>query len=210
MVSKQEIDRIIDAGLTQLYRSFRETRALLHIWWQVPSYRKVLLAGCAAGLLVGGLFVRLACTGGEADPRIPCKLLLAVQRSGQIRRATEGEKLQAADQLGFFYTARQPGFLMILHAGQDGNLTPLFPRGARIPGRIKAGIQQGVGDPTTLGPPRGCEWVVGVFSPQVFDFSAALDRVLGLIHDRDGCALPRFEGQGSAGAPFVIQAFPIR
>ena len=210
MVSKQEIDRIIDAGLTQLRRSFRETRALLHIWWQVPSYRKLLLAGCAAGLLVGGLFVRLACTGGEADPRIPYKLLLAVQRSGQIRRAIEGEKLQAADQLGFYYTARQPGFLMILHAAQDGNLTPLFPRGARISGRITAGVQQGLGYPTTLAVPRGCEWVVGVFSTQVFDFAAALDLVLGLIHDRDGCALPRFEGQGSAGAPFVIQAFPIR
>ena len=91
-------------------------------------------------------------------------MAIAVERGGERFTAREGDRLQAGDRLGFFYSASKPGYLAFFNLDASGKASVLFPSGAQKSGRIEAGQERPLVDGGVVRGGDPCEWLVAFFS----------------------------------------------
>jgi hypothetical protein len=165
----------------------------------VPGWRPAWLAAAALLLcmLVAGLFVALR--SGEPGPEFrikgPFRIHMAVQRGERRFSASSGGTFRTGDVLGFFYTAPEDGYLVVLFSDQRGKITRVFP--VREPGWVRAGIQRPLPDGAVLEPGEGCEWIVGFFSQKPSDVEELGEFLRRAVQDRKpDCTLGPMEPEG--------------
>lgn len=165
----------------------------------LPVWRPAWLAAAVLLLcvLVVGLFVFLR--SGEPRPEFrikgPFRIHVAVQRGERRFVAASGDRFEAGDVLGFFYTAPEDGYLSVLFIDSQGKITWVFP--ARPPGRVLSGVERPLPDGAVLEPGKGCEWIVGFFSREPADleeFETLLRRAVQ--ERRPDCTLGPMELEG--------------
>jgi len=108
-------------------------------------------------------------------------IAVAVQRGTAHFAAEPGSGLEVGDRLGFFYSAREEGFLILLDVSATAGMTVLFPAGKTTSGAIGVGVERPLPDNGAVERLDGCEWLIGVFSSRplsVADVRAELQQQL--------------------------------
>jgi hypothetical protein len=126
----------------------------------------------------------------QLRPKGTWQLHTGVERSGHEFLAYDGIRLETGDRLGFFYTAEQPGTMMILYADEAGDIVLIYPAQAKTSARIDAGREVRVPDGAVVDPGRGCEWVIGLFSDRPFAIRTAHEVIRRMLEERIGCRIP--------------------
>jgi hypothetical protein len=157
-------------------------------FWTLP---RLALAASAAVL---ALILVLVPLGPPEEERIlvpkgTWQLHVAAERSGHTFRVVDGSVLQTGDQLGFFYTAERPGYLMILYADEEGEIIRLYPALKPHSAAAAEGKNIRIPDGAELSPGEGCEWVVGLFSDRPLTGDSAREAIGRMLGERKGCRL---------------------
>jgi len=173
-------------------------------FWSLP---RLALAASAALL---ALVLVLVPVGPREEERIlrpkgTWQLHVAAERSGHTFRVQNGSILQTGDQLGFFYTAERPGYLMILYADEEGEIIRLFPALEPQSAIADEGKNIRVPDGAKLSPGEGCEWVVGLFSDQPITGDQAREAIGRMLGERKGCRLDASSAKLQGAGIQVIQ-----
>jgi hypothetical protein len=157
-------------------------------FWSLP---RLALAASAAVLALVLVLVPFGPREKERVlvPKGTWQLHVAAERSGHTFRVQDGSILQTGDQLGFFYTAERPGYLMILYADEEGEIVRLFPALKPQSAIAAEGKNIRIPDGAELSPGEGCEWVLGLFSDQPFTGDQAREAVGRMLGERKGCRL---------------------
>jgi len=93
----------------------------------------------------------------------PVRLQVAVQRGSKRFVASAGQTFETGDVLGFFYTALDETWPVILFCDTEGNITQVFPPpGAAV--SVPAGVERPLPVSAVVEEGRTCEWIVGFFS----------------------------------------------
>lgn len=154
-----------------------------------PLWRRIPLSAAAAlALIVSAAAIALwnpnrlttdphRETSSEAQPSVALSehrfkvkgfedtFLVAVRRGERVNVATqEINHLKTGDQLGMFYSALNPGYLMVVNIDQAGRTSILYPAGQRRSAAIAAGENRSLADGAVVNEGTGCEWITAIFS----------------------------------------------
>ncbi len=117
-------------------------------------------------MLVGLLwpFGRRDFDGDRAGFRIkgPDRLHVAVRRGEKTFKARSGDALRTNDTLGFFYTAPRSGYIVILFADEEGQVSQVYPEKGWD--RIDPGVEKALPGGAVMAQGQGCEWLAAFFS----------------------------------------------
>jgi hypothetical protein len=174
----------------------------LRVWrpaWLAAA--ALLLCVVAVGLF---LFLRSEGPGPEFRIKGPFQIHVAVQRGEQRFVAASGDRFEAGDVLGFFYTAPEDGYLSVLFIDSRENITRVFP--GRIPGRVRPGVERPLPDGAVLEPGEGCEWIVGFFSREPADLEELEALLRRAVQDRrPDCTLGPMEPEGVSVHALILR-----
>jgi len=202
------------AGCASCREDLAEFGMVASIWERAaPAGRRPwllrlpLAAGLAAAALAAVvlLTVRPPLTATDPlKPKGPWQLHVAIERAGRAHRAAPGELLKEGDHLGFFYSAESPGFLAVVSADLSGEIVRLHPTAQDFSAPVAAGREVRLSAGAALGPARGCEWIVALFSNKPFAEPATREALERMVSTRHGCEL------GRANLPGVeVQVFEV-
>ena len=109
-----------------------------------------------------GLFIDGAGPAAGFRAKGPTRLQVAVQRGGKRFVASAGQTFETGDVLGFFYTAAEETWTVILFCDGAGEIAQVFPEddAALIP----AGVDRPLPVSAVVEEGQSCEWIVGFFS----------------------------------------------
>ncbi|OGQ87721.1 MAG: hypothetical protein A2289_24720 [Deltaproteobacteria bacterium RIFOXYA12_FULL_58_15] len=93
-------------------------------------------------------------------------IAIAVRRGEERFVAQPTTPLFEGDLLGFFYSAVEPGYLLLLNVDEEGSSSRVFPVRGVVSGEIEAGQNVNLPDGGIMRAGPGCEWLVAVFSQQ--------------------------------------------
>ena len=114
------------------------------------------------------------------SPKSSADRLFVVAKRGESEfRLNPLNGLKRNDSIGLFYSAEEPGYLMILNIDNSGQVAPLYPIGSQTSGRMDSGIHVPLPVEGTVEEGDGCEWIVAVFSDtplEIEDVAAQLKR----------------------------------
>ena len=96
-------------------------------------------------------------------------IFVVAQRGARQFKLKEGDRLIQGDQLGFFYSTDEPGYLAVFALTEDSEVTLLFPAGKKSSDPITVGNQVPIPDGAVIDQGKGCEWILGVFSDTPLD-----------------------------------------
>jgi hypothetical protein len=144
--------------------------------------RQAVWAGAAACMLLIATGVVWQWHVAPSEVRFAVKgevdhLDVAVLRDGRGFRLPPNGELLDGDQLGFFYSAAEPGYLALLDVQTSGRVSRLFPRNATESQAIFSGSEVRLPDGGAFEKTPGCGWLVAVFSDRPLaleDLSARL------------------------------------
>jgi len=150
-------------------------------------------AAAAVAMLVWPDSLPVSPPSTSLTPKGAGRIHLAVRRGDREFVARSGDRLEAGDQLGLFYTATEETWLVILFADDRGEVTTLYPSGK--PQILPPAKQGALPSGAVVEQGSGCEWFVGFFSPNprpVAELNQSLQRA---VKHRRNCTLNlRLEG----------------
>jgi len=159
------------------------------------SWPRLALAASAAMLLLAlALFLPPDSPRSPERKLIPkgaFELLVAAERKGHTFRVENGSVLNEGDRLGFFYSATQAGYLMILYIDESGELVRLYPAEELLSSPVVQGINLSIPDGALVKTGSGCEWVVGIFSRRELSEALLGEAVKKMWARRSSCRLDR-------------------
>ncbi len=166
---------------------------IMQAWFR--SWPRLALAASAAMLLLAlALFLPPDSPSSPERKLIPkgaFELLVAAERKGHTFRVENGSVLNEGDRLGFFYSATQAGYLMILYIDESGELVRLYPAEDVLSSPVVQGINLSIPDGALVKTGRGCEWVVGIFSRRELSEALLGEAVNRMWARRSSCRLNR-------------------
>jgi hypothetical protein len=157
------------ASAADLAMNNRElTEALLLVSGGAALHRRsrkgrnlILIGGAIAALVLVSLPALLPVS---SDPELVPKgmddrLEVAAQRGEERFRLRPNDSIRAGDRLGFFYSARSPGYLAVISVDDEGVFSILQPST-----HIQIGEEVPLPNGAVADEGTGCEWIVAVFS----------------------------------------------
>lgn len=131
------------------------------------------LAMAAAGLLA--VFVNTPGVG--SPPRMLLKgtgdhFSVGLHRGGRSRPVAPLDVVEPNDELGFFYSARAPGYLVVAHLDERGQVQVLDPARSEGARAIQPGQDRPLPDGAIAEVGSGCEWFVAAFFDHAVPVSA--------------------------------------
>lgn len=96
------------------------------------------------------------------------QLAVAVSRAGRKFALRPFDKVEAGDQLGFFYTAAKPGYFGLVAVDRRGDRSILLPTPGEALRKIDAATQKPLLDGAIVEQGTGCEWLLAVFANEAF------------------------------------------
>jgi hypothetical protein len=151
-----------------------------------------ILSACATtALILVVMFFASTSTDkkGRLQPKGIWQMHVAAQRNGANFRVENGSMLEVGDQLGFFYSARKPGYLTIMYTDQSGQIVRIFPATADNSAFIEPGDRVRLPDGAKVSTGQGCEWVIGLFSKNNLSDKMSQEIITGMLAERDKCRL---------------------
>lgn len=142
--------------------------------------RWLVLAGglaAAAGMLIWLVSRRPPDVGEGVRAKGAWSLHVGIKRGDRVLRRKAGSVFHTGDELGFFYTAPQPGYLSIVFVDSSGAEAILFPRTGSKAASVPAGSEVRLDAGGQLTATMDCEWVVGAYSEAPFDSRLPIDAI---------------------------------
>lgn len=122
----------------------------------------------------------------------PYQVKVAVQRGDESFTASAESVFKSGDVLGFFYTAPEDRYLVILFSDELGQITRVFPAGPLV--QMPAGVERPLPDGAVLEPGSGCEWIVAFFCKEPVEVNVLNDLLRRAVEARKpGCILGAIE-----------------
>jgi hypothetical protein len=176
-----------------------EPQGRLAAWLSAVKARpRLLVVGLAAATAMA--LAILAIPPSATDHPLQAKgtwhLVVAVDRDGQVFRASPGIRLMRNDKLGFFLSSGTPGYLTVLYADESRTVVRLYPTGAIAGDQPMVGDEVRVSAGAVVSEGSGCEWIIALFSKRTISEKAALEMGQRMVVSRRDCELGTVEGPG--------------
>jgi hypothetical protein len=177
---------LLASGTTALPQISRGTRRGL-----------ILIGGAIAALVLMSLPSLFSVSPDQRSVLMPKgmedRLDVAAQRGEQRFRLRANDSIRAGDRLGFFYSARRPGYLTLLSIDDAGVFSVLQSTMSIEPGR-----EVPLRDGAVADEGKGCEWIVAVFSDVPIPIDDMRKQIETASRSTAGCTLaPTISGARS-------------
>ncbi len=158
--------------------------------WRIARPWLSMVAVAAAGLLS---FVALRATGPQA-PAMRVKgagdmLFVGADREGQRTQVRAMDVIAPGDELGFFYSAERPGYLVIGYRDESGEALIVEPAQSELARPVAPGEHVALPDGVVVEQGSGCEWFVAGFFDAAVPVAELRDALAAATFDSKGCIL---------------------
>lgn len=153
------------------------------------AWRPLLWAAAGIAIAIGGALLYRDSPQPEAPTLLAkggWRLHVAVDRGSRPVRLGADEALRPGDRFGLFYDVDAPGFVVAVYVDAEQRITPLGPPGGH---RVDASTGGKLPIGATIGPVSDCEFVVGLYSPELIDSALARDIVEDMLKTASDCQL---------------------
>jgi hypothetical protein len=180
----RELAEVANVYFDIVQEGIMEKRTVLHSYGRTLSladrfYGKLIwsAAAVAASAFLGFVIIEYnyhqnkAAVSDLAVKGASDRMHVAVQRGAARFRLKPNDTLMTNDALGFFYSAKQKGYLAIFNVDNNNIVTPLFPLNQQQSCMIDKGRKHFINSGAKVTGGTGCEWLVAVFSDMALNIN---------------------------------------